>query len=81
MNENNICDYCLSARGDLYKLKDWDNPEVYKYYCMEHWHQVRKFQKKQMVDYLKYYTNSRERLSKDHNELYKRLEKYINSKL
>jgi hypothetical protein len=77
MVEDQTCSFCMKTDIQLFKLKEWDK-EGYRYYCQEHWFQVRQFQIKQMQSFLNYYSDPHKfnLLNKRQQELYSQLEQY-----
>lgn len=54
------CLYCSIKEG-IYKLAEWDKPEIINYYCEDHIIVAKSFMNKQQDDFYKYYLNSESR--------------------
>lgn len=54
--ENKMCFYCLKKNVKLAKLEDWTGRGILRYYCKEHYYEVKKFQEKQKKDFIDYFS-------------------------
>jgi hypothetical protein len=70
------CDYC-NKKTEVAMLRDWNNEEIVRYYCRDHYDMVRREQEKEKYEFIKYYRdpNFRKWLTGKSLELYNRLTK------